>query len=77
MEEAKAFSLRIHEKAELTCTEFDDRLEFKLINEDTGKSVGKPYFKLDKGIDMNEAMKIDAIVYRMHYEIGLDLWESE
>lgn len=76
MGETKAFTLRVHEKAELTCVEFDDKLELKLINKDTGKSSEKPYFKLEKGIDMKEAMKIDAIVYHMHNEIGLNLWES-
>lgn len=76
MNEIKAFSLRVHEKAKLSINEFDDRLELKLINEDTGKTSEKSYFKLDKGIDIHEAVKIDTIIYHMHNEIGLNLWDS-
>lgn len=76
MIEIKAFPIRIHDKAKLTCIEHDDRLLLKLVNKVTGKAVEKPYFKLDTGVDLHEAMKIDVIVYHMHNEIGLNVWES-
>lgn len=75
MSKVQAYPIRIHENAELTCVDHDDRLTLKLTNKVTGRATEKPYFKLDTGIDIREAMKIDAIVYHMHYEIGLDLWE--
>lgn len=76
MDNLKAIPLRVHEKAKLSIDVLDDRLELKLINKDTGESIEEPYFKLDSGIDINEAMKIDIIVYHMHNKIGLNLWES-
>lgn len=77
MNQVKAFHLRVHEKAELSCNEFDDRLDFKLVNKDTGKISERNYFKLHEGISINEAVKIDTIIYHMHNEINLNLWESK
>jgi hypothetical protein len=76
MNQVRAFTLRIHEKAQLTSNEFDDRLELKLINTTTGKTSQRTYCKLEEGVTMNEAVKIDTIIYHMHNEIGLNLWES-
>lgn len=73
----RAFQLRIHEKAELSSSEFEDRLELKLINKDNGKASERTCYKIDEGIAMNEAIKIDTIIYHMHNEIGLNLWNSK
>ena len=75
MNKVKAFSLRVHEKAELSIKEIDDKLELTLINKETGNSVEESYFRLDKGIDVQEAVKINTIIYHMHNKIGLNLWE--
>lgn len=77
MSEVRAYSIRVHERAKLSCEEFENRLEFKLINTVTGKSTERTYLRLDTGIDAREAMKIDAIVYHMHNEIGLNVWSSK
>lgn len=76
MEEVRAYSIRVHEKAELSCEEFEDKLELSLKNKETGELVKKSYYKLDTGMSMTEAVKIDTIVYHMHNEIGLDLWDE-
>jgi hypothetical protein len=76
LNEVRTFTLRVHENAELSCEEFDDRLEFKLVNKITGKISERPYYKLDTGISVGEAVKIDTIIYHMHNEIDLNLWES-
>lgn len=76
MSKVRAFPLRIHEDAELSCNEFEDRLEFKLVNKITGKTSERPYYKLDKGISVGESVKINTIIYHMHNEIDLNLWDS-
>lgn len=76
MNVVKLFQPRVHDKAELSIADFEDRLELKLVNKVTGKTSEKPYYKLDTGMDMGEAMKIDFIVSHMHNAIGLDLWED-
>lgn len=73
----KAFHLRIHEKAELSYNEFDNRLELKLTNKETGQTSEKTYYKINEGITITEAMKIDTIIYFMHNDIGLNLWGSK
>lgn len=73
----RAYSIRTHDKAEISCEDYEDRLEITLKNKDTGDSIKKSYYKLETGIDIEEAIKIDTIVYHMHYEIGLDLWKSK
>lgn len=77
MNEVRAFPLRVHEKAKLSIKEFDDRLELKLVNKNTGEISERIYYKVDEGITAHEAMKIDAIIYFMHNEIKLNLWGYE
>lgn len=77
MGRVEAFPLRVHEDADLSIVNFEDRLELKLTNKITGVFSEKPYYKLEKGIDVHEAVKIDIIVYHMHNDIGLDVWDSE
>lgn len=72
----RGYSIRVHDKAELTCEEFEDKLELSLRNKDTGDLVKRSYYKLETGINTKEAMKIDTIVYYMHNEIGLNLWKN-
>lgn len=77
MNKVRAYSIRVHENAEFSFTDLEDRLILKLVNKITGKTSERPYYKLEKGIDVFEAVKIDTIVYHMHNAIGLDLWDSE
>lgn len=76
MNQVRVFKLRIHEKAELISNEFEDRLELKLINKETGAIEERTYYKISEGITIAEAVKIDTIVYHMHNKIGINLWES-
>jgi hypothetical protein len=75
MTKVKAFPLRIHKNAELFYDEYDDRLEFKLVNKENGEIAQRSYYKIDDGITVNEAVKIDTIIYHMHSEIKLNLWD--
>lgn len=70
----RAFPLRIHDKADLSYKNFDDRIEIKLVNKDTGETSERIYYKIEEGITVHEAVKIDNILYFMHNEIGLNLW---
>lgn len=72
----RAYSIRVHDKAKLTTEDFDDRIELKLVNKETGKESNKTYYKLDS-MTLHEVVKIDAIVYHMHNDIGLNLWGYE
>lgn len=68
-------TLRVHEQAKLRIEDIGEHLLLKLTNMINGKYSEKQYRKI--GImDMTEALKIDNILYHMHYEIGLDLWEN-
>lgn len=69
--------MRVHKNAELSIANFEDRLEITLSNKITGATSKRMYYKLEKGIDVHEAVKIDIIVYHMHNDIGLDVWDSE
>ena len=74
----RAFPLSIHEKATFSFEEFEDRLELKLTNNETGNVSQRPYYKLkDEPFSVNEASKIDIILYFMSNEIGLNLWNSK
>ena len=77
MSDVRTYSIRVHDKAELSCRDFEDRIILTLKNKDTGATREEYYLKLDSGFDVKEAMKIDAIVYHMHSKIGLNLWDSE
>lgn len=76
MDIARAHVIRVHDKAKLTCEEFENRLELSLKNKETGELIKKPYYKLETGIDIGEVIKIDTIIYHMHNQIGLNLWKS-
>lgn len=72
----RVFPLRIHKNAELLYEGLEDRIEIKLINKETGIKSEKTYFKLkDEVFSVIEAAKIDTILYHMHNEIGLNLWD--
>lgn len=70
-----AFPVRVHGSANLSIDEFEDKLVLRLTHEITGKTSERNYFKLETGIDLQEAVKIDTIIYHMHNEIGLNLWD--
>ena len=70
----RAHSLRVHEQAKLTFEDFTDKILFKLTNKDNNKTTEKYYYKIGK-IDAKELVKIDSILYHMHNEIGLNLWD--
>lgn len=76
MYQAQVYKLRVHDDADLSSIEFDDRIEFKLVNNITGKTSKRNYYKLTEGITINEAVKIDTIIYYMHNEIGLNIWSK-
>lgn len=74
-EYVRTFPLRIHEKAEFSFDDLEDRIKLKLVNKETSSKSEKTYYKLeDRVIDVHEAMKIDAILYHMHNDIDLNLW---
>lgn len=75
MSEVRAYSLRIHDKAELSIVGFEDRLEITLTNKETGDTAEETYYKIDTAFLAAEAMKIDTIIYHMHNKIGLNLWD--
>jgi hypothetical protein len=76
MERARAFQLRIHEKAEFSCEDLEDRIELKLVNKETGSKCERTYYKLeDRVMDVHEALKIDTILYHMHNKVGLNVWD--
>lgn len=77
MNQAKAIPFRVHEDAELYCVDFDDRLDLKLVNKFTKKSSERSYYKLAEGFSIGEVVKIDSIIYFMHGDIDLNLWESK
>lgn len=76
MDKVRVYGIRTHSKAELSCEEFEDRLMLTLKHKETRKTVSEVYYKLDTGIDIGEASKIDIIVHHMHGKIGLDLWDE-
>lgn len=75
MNKTRAYSLRVHDKAELSITGSEDRLELTLTNKETGESSEETYYKIDTPFLVGEAMKIDTIIYHMHNKIGLNLWD--
>ena len=70
----RAFPLTIHENATFSFEDFEDRLELKLTNKETGLVSQRPYYKLEEGLSVHEAHKINMILRNMSREIGLDLW---
>lgn len=75
-EGVKAFPLRIHEKAEFSYEDLEDRIELKLVNKETGSKCERTYYKLkDEQFSVKEAVKIDTILYHMHNKIDLNLWD--
>jgi hypothetical protein len=77
MELARVFPLRVHDKAELSFDDLNNRIELKLVNKETGDSCKRTYYKLDESFSMVEALKIDTILYHMHNKIGLNLWDMK
>lgn len=73
----RAFPLRVHSNAKISIKDFDDKLELELRNTLTNESTKRKYLKLDSGIDINEAVKIDTIIYHMHHDIGLNVWDDD
>jgi len=71
----RAHSMRVHEQANLIVEDFEDKLLFKLTNKVDNKTAEKYYYKIDK-MDTKELVKIDTILYHMHNEIGLYLWDN-
>lgn len=74
-EYTRAFPLRVHVEASLATKDFKDRVEFTLTNKETGAIAERTYYKLQENVlTVEDAMKIDHILYFMHNEINLNLW---
>jgi len=73
----RAFQLRVHEKAEFSFEEFKDKIDLTLVNKETGTRSERAYFKLKgESLTIYDTSKIDTILYFMHRDIGIDLWED-
>ena len=72
-----AVPLRVSDNAAFSFNDLEDKIELKLIHKETGKESERTYYKLeDRTMDATEAIKINTILYFMHNEIGINLWDE-